>query len=158
MFDRPHAFTGGELDVLSRHIVLVIDKSFDASCIMRMRNGAQEPAMRVEHACELHLGGSALGKSGFSCRIKTRRKAIFKGLGQRFGAFARTCRALILNGFTGDENLTYLVKFQLATRLREEMHGRRPAAAHQDQIARDRFFTIGAKLADERRIDAQASG
>ena len=157
MFDRAHAFAGCELDVLGCDVVLEIDKGFDAARIMRMRDGPQEAAMRINHAGELHLGCVALGKTGFGCGIKTGCKPILKGLRQCLGAFARARRALGLRRLARNENLTGLIKHKLTARLREQMHGGRPAAAHQNQIARDRIFTIRAELADQRRFNAQGT-
>ena len=78
MFDGPHAFARRKLDIFRRDIILEIDKGFDTTGIMRMRNGTEEAALRVKHTGNsdgMHVGFEPC----FCRRICTRGKTISKG-------------------------------------------------------------------------------
>ena len=71
------------------------------------------------------------------------------------GRVAGAGRPLALRRCARLEELQRLVEDELAARLREEMHRRRPSARHEQRITGD--FSLSAQMLDPNRVDPQAA-
>ena len=156
MLDRSHALAHGEPDVLGRHIVLEVDEGLHLLRVARMRNGPMETAGGRDRAGD---------REGALARRARSSGAGAMALGERGGEIegpvAGADRCLRLRRGAGHIDFPLRIEVELAARLREEMHRRRPAARHEDEIAADprprRHRTIGTEGAQLRRADAGAA-
>ena len=129
MLDGVHALAHGEAHILGTDIVLEIDEGHDMVIGTRTLCRADQMAAH---------GGKARGLRGFDCPPADGCGCCSDGFCQRgvhvVGAVARADGSAILDMDIGYEAAVLFVELQLATRLREEMDGRRPAAGDQQAV------------------------
>ena len=144
VLDRAHALLDREPQVLGANIVLKVDKRLGAAIGEEMRRGAQHAARGRKHpGHRKDFSLSRCGEAGRGRRLAARRVAFGERAGEIEGGVARPRRSFALNGGSRLEDLGELVEGELAARLREQMHGGRPAARHQQRVARDLAHAAG---------------
>ena len=123
-------------DILGGDVVLEIDERLDR----RVGTGAGGSA---QHAARPALRGSSPRRCAlrrFARRPPSAASRRPPGLGDRrrqpVGAVAGADRDAVLRIVAGQEALGRIVEGDLAARLREQVHRRRPAGRHQDRVDR----------------------
>ena len=82
--------------------------------------------------------------AGFVRRLLAGGDRLGDCLGEAIGAVRRADRDAVLRVLAGQEALRRIVEGDLAARLREHVHRRRPAGRHQDRVDRDRALRPAA--------------
>ena len=82
--------------------------------------------------------------AGFARRLLAGSDCLGNCFGEAIGAVRRADRDAVLRILAGQEALGRIVEGDLAARLREHVHRRRPASRHQDRVDRDRALRPAA--------------
>ena len=151
---RLEAFTHGEREVLRRHIVLEIHEGLGWGRVP----GLRQHTRRTDHAAFERLYVVALGATRLAGRISstgTGLRAFLQRRAQAVGAAASASGTFTLHGVAWHEHLLRFIEAELAPRLREQVHGGRVAAGHQDGVAIERLAVLhGAVIAQVRERNA----
>ncbi len=150
VLDAAHALLNRKLDVADRDIVLHIDEGFQPPVAEHMQRCAEGSAPRGRCASDrvrvrrrrLEPGRSRCGPPG--------RVALREPLGEPEGAVASAGRAQARSRLARTEGLERRVEDEPPARLREEVHGRRPAARHEERVAFDSAHTAGPRREADR--------
>ncbi len=157
MLDRMHALAHGKADILGADIVLEVDEGLDvvlAASAFGSADHAAGPGMRIRTG---QRDGWRLGRTRSLGRGETGSGCLVKQCLQIVGAVAAADADAVLGIDVRQEALVGSIEFQLAARLREHVHGRRPACAHQKRIDLDLAGRAAAIAANGDRADTQAT-
>ena len=156
MFDGFEPLADGKVDIPGGDVVLEIDECLDASGI----------GIGGQHANRPEAVGRRRGREGAAGAAARRGAAGGKAFGENLAeivaAIGGAGRAGCLDRLIRDEGIERRVEAQLAARLREQMHRRRPAARHADAIGGQDFpradLAIGGHWRDGEAGDAPGAG
>ena len=143
MLNRAHALLDCEVQVRGAHVVLEIDERLGATVGADMARRVKWAARRQRSVSDGVVARLRRSEAGRGRRRAPRRVAFRERAGKIESRVAGPGRPLSLHGRARFEDLQRLIEGELAARLREEMHRRRPAARHHERIAGDRSHSGG---------------
>ena len=155
VLDRAHALLDRQAHILGANVVLEIDERFCATIRSDRRRGDMGGAKRGQNAADSVGSRHRRRESGRGRRRASGCVAVHERAREIEGRVAGPGRPFALSRRARLEELQRLVEDELAARLREEMHRRRPSARHEQRVAGD--SSIRAHMPDPNRVDPQAT-